>query len=243
MKVVVGAWAILLGAALCRSTSASTIQPGLIGIGRNRCGTATRQRRAIYDGVHDMGPRPWLAGAHALPSAGIRSPRGGNMRGRPPTLSDIRREIRKVFGPQQRIKAPRIVNLGPKPRLEDIRIVKPAIRPIGLAKGVDYTSCGRYRARIWEGGKYGGYRSLGCFATPEEAAAVYQAEKARLCPRNLPVGVSRNGNRFQASYRLCRHRFYLGAFATAEEASEAYQRAKLEVLTLQMSGSSRPQSE
>lgn len=157
------------------------------------------------------------------------------MRGKPPTIHDIRREIRYLM--RLPVRPPWLPARMPRAKPKQV------VRPKGLPQGIDYTSAGRYRARIWLGGAEGGYVSLGIYDSLEEAVGVYQERKALLRKGALPTGVYRHGSRYQAYYTRNGRRHHLGTFPTPEEASAAYQRAKLEVLTMQTRGSSLPQSE
>lgn len=123
------------------------------------------------------------------------------MQGKPPTLKSIRAAIRAMLGPQPR-KPP-----SPRPKREPLPRLK------GLPTGIDYTHSGRFRARVWEGGRSGGYRDLGSFDRLEDAIAAYEAAKPK---RGLPMGVYRAGKRFKAYVKANGERVHLGYFDDPE---------------------------
>jgi hypothetical protein len=116
--------------------------------------------------------------------------------------------------------------------------------------GVIKATSGMYQALIWINGKY---KSLGSYDTAKQAAKAHDKEAIKLrrpfsklnYPKKAPVGytpiqqpllstntvgyrgVSKNGKKFKAQFRIGGKQAYIGIYDTPKEAAIAYDRAIL----------------
>lgn len=103
-----------------------------------------------------------------------------------------------------------------------------------LPRGVIFRAdkkANQWQARVWVSGKA---RTLGFYATPEDAHAAHIAEQDRLGVYEIPKkgnksgyrGVSTHNGSWRATIRIAGKRHYLGSFSTPEGARDAIAEAR-----------------